>query len=327
MSVFRTSVLISSFRNIDLFEQAVCRIKVELCEGAPVSLEVCKSRRIPCEKHRLSEGSIEDSSVLSRSFLIKYAEEEAELNELAVFRSEGAVPSILSVSLLFSELRSNASEHEVIMNPEEFANFKTASTQQVQVQSGLEGGSSFISVLFDEMYLCQVNLVIHCVLIECEDTEQLLRVLKKNRQLLDSLLSYTESSMQTNCTDNNKTHTNDNELSELISLVEQNIVCLLKLYPSEITLFMQRDYIQRLKEYWDKSTFRDFHFVNSLTEMAHSSTGTHHSKISEMLRRTAKFAATEALETQQVGYFPARKHHPVLFQDVSYTSSHLPETS
>lgn len=170
-----TVVHVHSFRNIDLLEQGVYMLHLTVRSASdsldsPYLLDQCSTKKSPNRKHCVIESVIDDVNFFTKGFLIRYVEEEANLNDLAVFRSEiepnTGCPVVITLGLMFAELKAAATNDEVAVNPPSFSDFTLLSTQRVQINRPLEGVHQFVSVIFTEAVPCQVNITIHVALMD-----------------------------------------------------------------------------------------------------------------------------------------------------------------
>jgi len=191
----RTAVEIAlhfeSFRNIDLFHQGLYHLKTRLYRNdgdqrlfaipyghftCPVQLEQPKPKPTRTDHHHLIPAHIiEDQYTFStRSFLIRYCEEEVELNDIGQFRiefgpgeAEQSAPLLLEVDLMFADLTQHGGADRFGEQPDvDSTEFKSVSTQMFRVHRSDQGLHEFSPIVFDEFHFCLVNIVIHSVLLD-----------------------------------------------------------------------------------------------------------------------------------------------------------------
>lgn len=102
----------------------------------------------------------ENSSFLSKAFLIRYCEEEVEVNDIVQFRAELEVEPdylntefFLEIDLFFSDLASLGGPEKWQANYtkyEEEAQFKLVNTQRFRIQRLAHGLTEFLPVVFED---------------------------------------------------------------------------------------------------------------------------------------------------------------------------------
>jgi len=180
-----------SFRNIDLFHQGLYHLKTRLYrEEGDQRLQAVPSGYLalppladlpkpkpsrPDHHHLIPAHIIEDQCTFStRSFLIRYCEEEVELNDIGQFRIElGAeeveqgAPLLLEVDLMFADLTQHGGADRFGEQPDlDSTEFKGVSTQVFRIRESARGIHEFCPVVFDEFHFCVANLVVHSVLLD-----------------------------------------------------------------------------------------------------------------------------------------------------------------
>ena len=118
----------------------------------------------------------EHSIFQSRSFLIRYCEEEVEINDIGLFRAELDIePDYLSTEymldfeLFFSDLHGLGGPEKWQQNVNEFdtkAVFKSVSMQKFKIQKLAQGISEFVPVIFEDQYFSVLNCHIQSVLLD-----------------------------------------------------------------------------------------------------------------------------------------------------------------
>eukprot|EP00747_Dinoflagellata_sp_TGD_P165622 gnl/TRDRNA2_/TRDRNA2_187147_c0_seq1.p1 gnl/TRDRNA2_/TRDRNA2_187147_c0~~gnl/TRDRNA2_/TRDRNA2_187147_c0_seq1.p1 ORF type:complete len:756 (+),score=128.22 gnl/TRDRNA2_/TRDRNA2_187147_c0_seq1:72-2339(+) len=179
-----------SFRNIDLFHQGLYHLKTRLHRGdgenrlpaAPLgvatyplpSSDQPKPKSARTDHHHLIPAHVveEHCTFSTRSFLIRYCEEEVELNDAGEFRIElhpddEEVPLVLEVDLMFADLTEHGGADRFGEQPDvDSTEFKSVSTQTFQIHGVEKGIHAFTPIVFDEFHFCLANLTVHSALVD-----------------------------------------------------------------------------------------------------------------------------------------------------------------
>ena len=118
----------------------------------------------------------------TRAFMIRYCEEEVELNDVCHFRIEidtdqanGAsfnhTEMILEVELMFSDLLNHGGPEKFSLQSttqeiEEKVEFKSVAFQKFMIRNISEGIYEYIPVTFDESHFCVALCTVHSVLMD-----------------------------------------------------------------------------------------------------------------------------------------------------------------
>lgn len=180
-----------NFRNIDLFHQGLYHLKARLLwegsdspAGIPCGQVACS--RIGTESntnakqhsrpdhHNLIPAHIlkEQGAFSTRSFLIRYCEEEVELNDIGQFRLElpqelAEQPVLLEVELMFADLTQHGGADRFGDQPDvESTEFKSVSTARFRIHGVHRGLHEYSPVVFDEYHFCTATLMIHSVMLD-----------------------------------------------------------------------------------------------------------------------------------------------------------------
>ena len=127
----------------------------------------------------------------SRAFMIRYCEEEVELNDLCHFRVEidtdcandGSSLSgegqsgfnhtelVLEVELMFSDLLNHGGPEKFSLQTtakevEEKVEFKSVAFQKFMLRNACDGIYEYIPVTFDESHFCVTLCTVHSVLMD-----------------------------------------------------------------------------------------------------------------------------------------------------------------
>lgn len=113
---------------------------------------------------------------LSKAFLIRYCEEEVEINDVAVFRAEVDVEPgyldtefFLETDLFFSDLSNIGGPEKWQQHVDEFeeqAIFKKVSTQVFSIKGLAHGVFEFLPVNFQEQYFSVLKTSVWSVLLD-----------------------------------------------------------------------------------------------------------------------------------------------------------------
>jgi hypothetical protein len=188
-TVVEVALHFESFRNVDLFHQGLYHLKTRLYRDdgenrlmaipyaystSPVTTEKPKPARTD-HHHLIPAHIIEDQYTFStRSFLIRYCEEEVELNDIGQFRVEVGVDDadlgtflILEVDLMFADLTQHGGADRFGENPDvDSTEFKSVSTQYYRIHRFGQGLHECCPIVFDEFHFCLANLVVHSCLLD-----------------------------------------------------------------------------------------------------------------------------------------------------------------
>ena len=111
-----------------------------------------------------------DSSYVTKGFLIRYCEEEVEINDCALFRDEIELDSHLlgtevfvEFELFFSDLSKmngpiNCMKFNAKPDFEQMAEFKPVQKQTYKLVNACKGLCEFVPVQFTNYYHCLVNV-------------------------------------------------------------------------------------------------------------------------------------------------------------------------
>lgn len=177
-----------SFRNVDLFHQGLYHLRFSISAGSvpnkitahpymivTTSIPKVKKSQKQDPHHVIPACKDEASQTISSSaFLIRYCEEEVELNEIACFRIEiddkiehekGEIR--IEAELMFSELEGEVTvEKAYEMAAQNLLDFKMVTKSTLVVYSPLEGVHEYFPLVFNENYFSIVNLMAHVALLD-----------------------------------------------------------------------------------------------------------------------------------------------------------------
>ena len=168
---------LESFRNIDLFQQGLYHLRFEVFHSTPSQKRSASPYnqyvQEPAGKASLTlPGGIEDIYYKTRSFYIKYCDEEVEINEIAVFRteveldSETIPPLTVLCSLMYCDVGGRVSErvmNTLLASPPEF---RAEALAEVEISSFIQGANLFVPIIFDDQHFCVMNSTVHVVVID-----------------------------------------------------------------------------------------------------------------------------------------------------------------
>lgn len=190
-SLVEIALHFESFRNVDLFHQGLYHLKTRIyrddeerrvlalphshLKGPSQAAEPVKGKSRTDHHHLIPAHILEDQlSFATRSFLIRYCEEEVELGDVALFRVELApeelerrCPLVLEIDLMFADLTSQGGADHFGEQPDvESAEFRCVSTQVIRIRGAERGLHEFSPVVFDECHFCLLNLAIHTAVLD-----------------------------------------------------------------------------------------------------------------------------------------------------------------
>mmetsp|Transcript_139652 Transcript_139652/g.260414 ORF Transcript_139652/g.260414 Transcript_139652/m.260414 type:complete len:806 (+) Transcript_139652:96-2513(+) len=194
-TVIDVAVLFENFRNIDLFHQGLYHLKARVKHesggdewtaatpyghsAAPLlSSQVDhrpKGSRV--DHHSLIGAQLleDQEAFVTRSFLIRYCEEEVEIHDVGHFRLEvdtrPAKPNglvlLLQVELMFADLAQHGGADAFGENTDLTSlEFKRVSTQTFRVLGATQGLHEFSPVVFDEFHFCLANMVVQTAVLD-----------------------------------------------------------------------------------------------------------------------------------------------------------------
>jgi hypothetical protein len=116
----------------------------------------------------------EENTFSTRSFLIRYCEEEVEINDIAQFRLEltselmhDGSPLHLEIRLMFADLTNHGGADRFGEQPDvDSTEFKCVSTAVHRIHGAEQGLHEYSQLVFDEYHFCLANLCIHSTLID-----------------------------------------------------------------------------------------------------------------------------------------------------------------
>jgi pimeloyl-ACP methyl ester carboxylesterase len=116
-----------------------------------------------------------DYSFTTRTFYIKYCDEDVELNDISVFRAEidmdsnsAELPLKMECSLMFTDLEGKISSENVFktFDPQNPPDFEIVASNTITFTNPLQSSSNFLPLVFDDSHYCVTNLTLHTTLID-----------------------------------------------------------------------------------------------------------------------------------------------------------------
>jgi hypothetical protein len=192
-AVIESTVHIEHFRNIDLFNQGFYALRIKLyhmdglnkvysdpleitlAETAEKKRECFKENNKNWELSDVTQGFLDDSehSFFTRSFVIRYFDEEVEVNDLWTFRSEIEVKDgflntefYIEADLFYIELKNmgTAKLPEKVQQVVETFPLKSVSKSVLKVTKFAHGVSEYFPIVFEGQFFCQFNCTLHSCL-------------------------------------------------------------------------------------------------------------------------------------------------------------------
>jgi hypothetical protein len=140
--------------------------------------QTVRAKKHKIDYHNVLPPEIIDTEMMykSRAFVIRYCEEEVELNDFCEFRLEIASSAtsmdtvfIMEVQLLFAELTKLGGVEKLphyMANLKDVLEFKSTATKKYRIQNIAKGISQFIPIQFDGAYFCSTNAMMHSSLVD-----------------------------------------------------------------------------------------------------------------------------------------------------------------
>lgn len=167
-----------SFRNIDIYQQGLYNIKVTICQkingdeyfASPYNLLTKESDK---DESRVLEAEIDEIAFTSRSFLIRYNDEEIALNEICLFRMEldhdhltRNTDIYLKASLMHLSTE-NLNDNDIMqLSSHKIAEFQSLSNLEIQLKNAVYGINQFYPFVFENQHFCVFSATIHTMLID-----------------------------------------------------------------------------------------------------------------------------------------------------------------
>lgn len=175
-----------TYRNVDLLHQGLYFLRARLhtekrCSPAlPLDIYSVPNTKRPKKNkfdfHDVAPAYSDDLTFSTRTFAVRYCEEEVELNDACEFRIEFPVTPqyflencIMEVQLYFGELLKIGGIEKLSQCAEkvkDLIEFKVVSTQKFAVRGVARGISQYVQVHNDSPYTSICNMTIHSTLID-----------------------------------------------------------------------------------------------------------------------------------------------------------------
>ena len=178
-AIVKVVVYIESFRNIDLCKQGHYYIQVQvfhrlqdkLFSAYPHNL-LYKDRQLPHKSPKIP-GELDDIYYKSQIFSIKYCDEEFDINEIAVFRTEiGETPYLelpelcIQCDLMYSPSACPLGSTQAKSFSDIVPAFQVEATSEVRIRHSLQGLNQFMPISFDDAHCCVINSTLHIIPID-----------------------------------------------------------------------------------------------------------------------------------------------------------------
>lgn len=169
-SIVDIVIQLESFRNIDLYMRGLYYYEFKLYYNQasntfpanPLSLYVADSL-IPRHSAN-SPGYIDDIYFRSKTFQIRYCDEDIKIQEIVTFRIEIEASQTQSPELTIEcSLMYNESNTGIPSKNAEAKPFKKEASVEIKVQNFSKGVHQFIPITFDETHACVLNSTIHVI--------------------------------------------------------------------------------------------------------------------------------------------------------------------
>ena len=178
-AIVKVVVHFESFRNIDLCKQGHYYIQVQvfhrvqdkLFSAYPHNL-LYKDREFP-QKYAKIPGELDDIYYKSQIFTIKYCDEDFDINEIAVFRTEiceipySELPELcIQCDLMYSASASPLGSTYAKSFSDIVPAFTIEATTEVRIRNSLQGLNQFMPITFDDTHCCVINSTLHIIPID-----------------------------------------------------------------------------------------------------------------------------------------------------------------
>ncbi|CAG9330158.1 unnamed protein product [Blepharisma stoltei] len=169
---------VESFRNIDLYQSGLYHIEFSVFQkikdteiyASPYNLIMNEEPKDEC---RILEPNIDDMKFKTRSFWIRYNDEEIIFNEIAVFRTEidyerGKNLGEIKIRANLMYLNTENQEDEEVLNTDvrRIREFQAVSSIEIEVKSIISGINNYFPFVFDDEHFCVTSATIHAAPID-----------------------------------------------------------------------------------------------------------------------------------------------------------------
>lgn len=180
--VVEFAIHIDGFRNIDLFHQGLYQVRICIYhekDGQKVFAHPYHTSEKPIKDSKKKENKPiigphildETSSYVTRTFLIRFCDEETDFNEICHFRTEyDAFPELaetnfyIEAELMFADLAKLSQPKNG--QEDTLASFKCISLFKAKLNNIQAGVHEYLPILFDDNHFCILQTVFHAVLMD-----------------------------------------------------------------------------------------------------------------------------------------------------------------
>lgn len=152
-------------------------LEITLSDTAERKRELSKESSKAKELTDVTEGFLDDAekSFFTRSFVIRYFDEEVEINDMCTFRSEIEVKDgflntefFLEADLFYIELKSmgNSKLPDKVKLVSETFPLEAVSKAKFKINKFAHGVSEYFPIVFEGQYFCQFNCTMHSCLVD-----------------------------------------------------------------------------------------------------------------------------------------------------------------
>ena len=186
--ILEVALHFESFRNVDLFHQGLYYLRFSVYSGiGPFRINAYPYMIVASHVPKVKKSQKQDphhvipavkdetnQTIGSSAFLIRYCEEEVELNEIACFRIElderyemDKTEIRIDTELMFSELEGEVTvEKAYEMVGQGLLEFKSVAKVCLIINKACEGIHEYYPLVFNENYFSIINLMIHVALLD-----------------------------------------------------------------------------------------------------------------------------------------------------------------
>jgi hypothetical protein len=152
-------------------------LEITLSETAEKKREIIKEAGKAKDYADVSEGFLDDNekSFFTRSFVIRYFDEEVEVNDICTFRSEVEVKDnflntefFIEADLFYIELKSmgNGKLNDKVKTVNETFPLEKVSSSSLKIMKLWHGISEYFPIVFEGQYFSQFNCTMHSCLVD-----------------------------------------------------------------------------------------------------------------------------------------------------------------
>jgi len=180
--VLEFAIQLEGFRNIDLFHQGLYQVRINIYHqqnGHKILAHPYHTKeKDPKDSKKKSSKPIisphiidETCSYVSRTFVIRFCDEETDFNEVCHFRTEYDVFPDLSETTFYIEAELMFADLSKLTQPKNghddtLAAFKSISFFKAKINNIHLGVHEYLPILFDDMHFCVLHSMFHAVLMD-----------------------------------------------------------------------------------------------------------------------------------------------------------------